>query len=185
MLCVETRCFQTKKELPVIRCVFWDWDGTLCDSHTAWLEAQAANFRHFGAEPPSENEYFAVLGTCGGDYVAAYERFGIIKTQSALVFRACFRLFEDELDPYIQNGMWNIRNKSKAITNLARFEGMPVKHCAYVGDTVSDMKRAQEAGALAIAFLNPYNDHTALKAACPDYTITDLREILDIVSKAP
>lgn len=68
----------------MLRIVLFDLNDTLVDDWDAWEAARHATFRSQGVEPPAFSEYRSALAACNGNYVKAYERFGIFASGDEL-----------------------------------------------------------------------------------------------------
>jgi HAD superfamily hydrolase (TIGR01549 family) len=55
--------------------------------------------------------------------------------------------------------------------------------CVYVGDAPQDVEMARRAGVRAIGFLGPFPTEKRLRAARPDFLISSLEELPDILKK--
>lgn len=68
----------------MFRIALWNLNDTLVDDWDAWEAARQATFRSQGVEPPEFTEYRSALAACNGNYVKAYERFGIFASGEEL-----------------------------------------------------------------------------------------------------
>ena len=55
--------------------------------------------------------------------------------------------------------------------------------CIYIGDSVSDVQAAKEAGVFAVAFLSDPSIRAEIEAEQPNLIITDMRELLDLLDE--
>jgi phosphoglycolate phosphatase len=55
--------------------------------------------------------------------------------------------------------------------------------CVYVGDAPQDVEMAQRAGVRAIGVLGPFPTEKRLRAARPEYLISSIEELPDVLKK--
>jgi len=58
---------------------------------------------------------------------------------------------------------------------------VPASRAIYVGDTPEDLEMARAAGVRAVAVLGPFPTETRLRAARPEFLLSDLRELPELI----
>jgi len=104
---------------------------------------------------------------------------GIVSAQIAELFKPIFSRLQ--LAPYFSYAYYPVTAKAEKINEIMMKERISPQQCIYVGDTPSDVRSAQKAGMVSVAYLNGYVPKTLIDATNPDHTIRDLKEILAIV----
>lgn len=68
-------------------------------------------------------------------------------------------------------------DKSAVITEILASEGVPPEDCCYVGDSPSDIRHANNAGVISIAYLDRHIPSELVLAAQPKMIIRDFRKL--------
>lgn len=71
-------------------------------------------------------------------------------------------------------------DKSTAITEILASEGVPPEDCCYVGDSPSDIRHANKAGVVSVAYLDKYIPTELVLMAAPRVAINSFRQLLEL-----
>lgn len=71
-------------------------------------------------------------------------------------------------------------NKSSAILDVLAQENIAPKECCYVGDSPSDIRHANKAGVVSVAFINGHLAPEILIATNPNFVIRNFSELLKL-----
>ena len=101
---------------------------------------------------------------------------GLITTQLEDIVMPLLERFE--LLPFFQYLRFHAIDKKKDIKEVLDEEGARCRECYYVGDAPSDVRHANNAGVVSVAYLGGYIPEALVMAAKPQRTIKDFRELL-------
>ncbi|RLC35301.1 MAG: hypothetical protein DRZ76_00450 [Candidatus Nealsonbacteria bacterium] len=104
---------------------------------------------------------------------------GIITTQIGSLFDPIFTKLD--IKRYFKHIIVEARKKNTIIVQLCVQEKMKLHHCYYVGDTPSDIRHAKNADVKSIAYLNSYIPKELILDSKPDFVVSNLKEISEIV----
>ena len=83
--------------------------------------------------------------------------------------------------PYFRGFKFHALNKEEIIKKILAGENVAPETCCLVGDSPSDIRHANKAGIVSIAFLNGHIPPDLLFVAKPRYTISELKMLLALV----
>lgn len=85
------------------------------------------------------------------------------------------------LDGYFSYIKTEVHDKASAIQELCALEGIEPRNCYYIGDMPSDIACSQRAGVKAVALLTEIVPSHLIEAKRPDYKISNLTELPQII----
>ncbi|GEM_PF-5188703 len=86
-------------------------------------------------------------------------------------------LIRFELGQFFKYVKFYTLNKKAAITEIIRQENISPEDCCYVGDAPSDVRHANQAGVISVAFLDKHIPEELIMATKPKMTIRDFRKL--------
>lgn len=104
---------------------------------------------------------------------------GLVTTQLEDIVMPLLEKFD--LLNLFQHLKFHAIDKNKAIVQILGKEGVHPRDCYYVGDAPSDMRHANNAGVVSVAYLGGHVPEALIMAAKPNMTIKDFRELLSFV----
>lgn len=90
-------------------------------------------------------------------------------------------LIKFDLDKFFKYVRSHTLNKKAAITEILRQENVRPEECYYVGDAPSDVRHANRAGVISVAFLDKHIPEELVMATEPKFAIQDLRKLIFMV----
>lgn len=104
---------------------------------------------------------------------------GLVTTQTEELSVPILKRFG--LNDLFKHVRYHAIDKKTAIGGTILEEGAPKSECYYVGDAPSDVRHANSAGVVSVAFLGGHVPEELVMAAKPKMTIKDFRELISFV----
>ena len=76
-----------------------------------------------------------------------------------------------------------VLDKRDVIHRILETHGLVPQETAFIGDMTHDVETARHGGIASIAVLTGYNHAEVLAAVCPDLTVADLGELVELLDK--
>jgi phosphoglycolate phosphatase len=111
-------------------------------------------------------------------------RHGILSSNSEGNIRRCLAANGVEGLFAFVVGCPKLFGKGRALRRLLRAEGIDRRQVLYVGDEVRDLEGARRAGVAAAAVTWGFHAEPLLRAAGPEYVVSDPRELLAVAARA-
>lgn len=166
-----------------------DFLSTVCTPFGKFYRERGA----VGSDDEFTKTYFSVADHDGSPLFAdvrmilpqLYRRgiiMGIISGHKQTSLRERFR--QVQLDGYFRSIVGDTHDKVGAMQSFSSSHGVPPERVYYVGDLISDVRDAREAGIVPVGITRDSGTGPALLAAGATHCIDHLADLLSIVSQA-